>query len=665
MKILSKERISIGIILLLSLILNLFGIKFGLPHIVSFDEPFIANQAFGILKTGNFEPPFLTYPSFYIYLQTLVFLLVFLYGAGKGWWGAWPKIQEISRVHWPPFYVAGRATTAILGTLTVYITYLIGKRCFSIRTAIIGALSLAVFPIFVSHSHYITPNVPSSFFVVLSCLYAVNIVEEPTYKNAFLAGLFAGLAASVKYNAGTIILSSLVATLLSISKKTLNLFGIIIIGSFLGFLVGTPYAVLNLPKFLNDIVAEIYHYSIAGHFLATGENNYFFYIQYLYNQGMGALPFVFSILGLVLSLVRTNKKKITLAVFPIFYYLFLSSFKVNFERNLIPLIPFLAIYTGHVLEIIIKILNNFMKKYLPWKEAGFESKIITLAAVALLLYQPVKTSYMRDIHMSKEDTRNLAWTWIQKNIPKGSKILLQSKSLKPLEFGGHVDTVPIDPKIYKVKDIYAWKPFPLVDCTGEEYIVTWHYCNLEFLSKIGVVIERCKKNPLPYEFLSKSGIAVVVKEFKTGGTQGPQGPCIEIWRIQKDRLIAIEAESMDFSLQKIKGKRSANFLWNGEGWAFIDLEPGPFTLFVKAKGTLCQDIWPIMVIKVDGKTISQIEVNAKSWKSYKTNFTIKKQGKHKISFGFINDKFIKINNKKEDRNLFIDKFVIVKSSPSL
>jgi 4-amino-4-deoxy-L-arabinose transferase-like glycosyltransferase len=77
------------------------------------------------------------------------------------------------------FYLWGRFVTAVLGTATVYLVYLIGMR-WGARHALLAAGLMAVIPNHVRESHYVLTNVPMAFFTTLSFLLTLRALEKQT-----------------------------------------------------------------------------------------------------------------------------------------------------------------------------------------------------------------------------------------------------------------------------------------------------------------------------------------------------------------------------------------------------------------------------------------------------------------------------------------------------
>ena len=102
--------------------------------------------------------------------------------------------------------------------------------------------------------------------------------------------------------------------------RVLKLMPLLFFIPLLGFLVWNPYAVLDMPTFLDHSGREVHHYKVLGHTGAEsipGWNHFFFQMKQFY-RSLPAVLFFCSILGLIFSL-RFGKKSLIILVFPIFF----------------------------------------------------------------------------------------------------------------------------------------------------------------------------------------------------------------------------------------------------------------------------------------------------------------------------------------------------------
>lgn len=94
--------------------------------------------------------------------------------------------------------------------LWIVVLLVVGKKLYSERSALGAALLMAVLSLHVLHSHYATVDVPVTFLITLSFLFATCLLERRKLTYYLGAGLAAGLAAGTKYT-GIFTLSPLLA----------------------------------------------------------------------------------------------------------------------------------------------------------------------------------------------------------------------------------------------------------------------------------------------------------------------------------------------------------------------------------------------------------------------------------------------------------------------
>ena len=198
-------RVAIFGILLLGAGLRLTQIGDGMPYTVGVDEPEILERAVRMMKTADFNPHFYDYPGFTFYFHTAIASARFLTGAMDGRWASLDAVWS------GDFYLWSRIATAALSVLTIYFVYRTACRWGDAGRRSSAALAMAVHPQLVREAHFALTDTPLTFFVSLTLLTALTAAIEGNTRWFFLAGLFAGLAASTKYPGALAILMPIVA----------------------------------------------------------------------------------------------------------------------------------------------------------------------------------------------------------------------------------------------------------------------------------------------------------------------------------------------------------------------------------------------------------------------------------------------------------------------
>ncbi|MGD9046660.1 MAG: glycosyltransferase family 39 protein [Anaerolineae bacterium] len=432
-----QGRVMVGmllvIVLLVGFILRAWGSGFGLPAYTRYhpDEHALVERAAAILWTGDWNLHRFNYPPVYAYVQAGAYALYFLYGVTQDLWRYVPGFVV------PNYYQVGRLVTAVFGTLTVLTVYSVGRQMRGWRTGILAAALLAVNYLHIIHSHYATFDVMVGFWASLTLLFSELIRTRGEAKWYLLAGLCAGLAGATKYNGAVVVVAPLTAHGLRESKGVWGWLSgglFLALGGFLvGFFGGNPFALGNLPDFLNDLATVLHHYG-TQHPGFEGTGNWRWYATVLLTSA-DALWVVAGITGLVGLLWRDWRKGLLLLSFPILYFLVISRFIVRFERNLVPLLPFLALGGGWLLDAG----SDWLRQRLKWSQLG--GNMLAILATALLVVLPLIASVSFDRALSQTDHRESAGQWVEAHIQPGSRIAIEHYS------------VPFDYDRYHVEDV--------------------------------------------------------------------------------------------------------------------------------------------------------------------------------------------------------------------
>ena len=461
-------------IVMLALGIRLYGIGFGAPFVYHPDEPKIVGNAIRMVATGDLHPHYFKKPSLLIYINAVVVHLVHFVtdtslpeDFSKG-----VKAATRDPVFFP-YYYWGRVTTALLGVLSIPLVYAIGRRLHTPAVGLWAAVFLCIAPLHVSHSHYAQVDVPVTFMCLLSVLFTLRAFQENKLKDWTLAGLFAGLAASTKYPQGLIVLPCILALLFHPSREKrwswtfwLGSAGIGAI-SLVGFVIGTPYAALDFFEFFEKGLAyEWKHYS-TGHDGAEGKANWWWYLRRLFHDGLGPPIATVALIGLGYSLVRFSRQTLVFLCFPLVYFIVVSSFPVRFSRQMMPILPFVAIWAGAACDAF----SRWLTERPSWMQEGTRVALRRFVAVPLLavligifpLFQAAKSSYQKTL----PDTRTVAFEWVRDNI-RGETIAREWYA-PDVEYLPDLRTIRIRSLIRRHLDDYRSKGVDYLIASSEMY----------------------------------------------------------------------------------------------------------------------------------------------------------------------------------------------------
>jgi hypothetical protein len=402
---------------------RIWGNDYGLPHTYHSDEGHIVNRAIRF-HGGNLDPGFFNWPSLYMYLLSAI------YGVVYGLRGVVASFAQDPT----PFYLIGRTLTALMGTATIGVLYVVAAELYSTRVALLASLFLTVNLLHIRDSHYITTDVPLTFLITVALLFVFRHWRAGRTGDALAAGLFAGLAASMKYPGGLMLLPLALAHYLRprpaggrlrwvVSPTLLAAGGL----AAVGFLAGTPYAVLTPVAFLRGVFSELREVHTVQFGNEGDLPGYLFHLFHSFPEGMGLPLFVTALVGLGVALYRHGKAEIILLAFPLPYFLVIGTWSSRFERYTLPLLPFLALLAALGLATLAVAVRERVARSggaARWARPGLG---LTLAALVLVAPEVLRIVHWHML-LSRPDTRVVAGEWIEREIPNGARIAMEPYS---------------------------------------------------------------------------------------------------------------------------------------------------------------------------------------------------------------------------------------------
>jgi len=138
------ERRVLLLIVLVGFCLRVWGIGFGMPYGYHPDEHQYVGEAVHFLIEGDFNPHKFNNPSLYKYALFVEYAVLYVTGRMIGAFEGCLDFQAFWARDPTLFFLLGRLTTAGLGTATIILVYLIGKRAHGRRQGLIAALFLGL-----------------------------------------------------------------------------------------------------------------------------------------------------------------------------------------------------------------------------------------------------------------------------------------------------------------------------------------------------------------------------------------------------------------------------------------------------------------------------------------------------------------------------------------
>ena len=174
-----KGLVLLALVVILGLFLRVEGIRWSLPDARHPLATYHPDELINLEAALKVDIPHLQLDTeFYNYGALYFYMVSFAHTVARGW-GFIPSTPQSVTALMPEaaperaaLFLVGRSVTAIMGTLTIVAVYFLGRRLYGRRAGLLAALLYAVAPLAVVHAHFLTVDVPATFFVTMALLSA-------------------------------------------------------------------------------------------------------------------------------------------------------------------------------------------------------------------------------------------------------------------------------------------------------------------------------------------------------------------------------------------------------------------------------------------------------------------------------------------------------------
>lgn len=398
-----------------ALLLRLLGILWGLPQTYNADEPHLVNLAVSF-GGGSPRPYAFKYPTLWPYVLFLSYGVYFLIWSAAGLRHGLGEFAGAFGWHPAPFYLIGRLLSCAASLGAVAAVAAIERR--EARKIPWGAMLLALSPAVVEAARSLKPDSAALLLCALGTLAALRVLdaEGPAARRwHHLCGLSLGLASSCQFTALPALVLLPAAHFCARKRAKLAWLAEGAAAGALGFSLGTPYALLDWPRFKEWL--GVLGGAASG---ATG--------SWSRAQGLSAAARAFwdlggpgSVAGLAVlaglwRLLREDRRKALVLSAPIVACLLaFSKPSYFFARFLFGAFPAAALLAGAGASLA---------------ERARRPRLTALLA-ALLLVPGAVRSTLEGYRRTLPDTRRQAGGWIAASIPAGATILTDQPSAGP------------------------------------------------------------------------------------------------------------------------------------------------------------------------------------------------------------------------------------------
>lgn len=367
----------LGLIIFIAIVIRIIGINWGMPHNnLHPDEGLVYWPAYQCALERNFEIHDYYRPNHVtIKLNTLLYIgIQELYFVPQGELDFTSNYGE----NFALFTTASRIMNALFSVGIVVFAYLIALS-WGKNKALFVALLFAVFPSFIEHAHYITPDTPLLFFLMGVLWAAFRYMKKPTISWLFWMSFFTALAFCEKYPGayGCVIIATVVCV--THYKKPLLILrdgAMAILFFILGIMAVSPILLIDLRTVLEIMAGQNKQYHLGADGLNFGETIVFYATTTAVR--MGFVLTVGCLYGIVRSFMK-NRKPTILLISLLMYILPISKLSLHWERYTLPIYAVCLIFGAIGVFYLLDDLSRALKK----------NRVLAVAVYLLLLFLPV------------------------------------------------------------------------------------------------------------------------------------------------------------------------------------------------------------------------------------------------------------------------------------
>lgn len=392
------------LILITSFTLNFWGIDWGLPERWHPDE--MVDKAELMYELRIPDHNYHAYGSLPFY--QIVMLAVWPVDIWQEWFG-WHSFEVRTMNTW-----WARFISVVMATGVVWLVYGVGSKLFDRKSALISAGLMGVSMGLVNLAHFATADIPSLFWSMLAAYFSVRAWQDGKRRDYILAGVFAGMAAAVRFVGGILILSLLMAHWLR-KKEGRSIDNLVfgVLASVIMFMIGDGAMFFSPCTFMIGFIKENFFDALRN---AEGYRAFTpLIVEYINSAGwpiavLSGAGFIFA-LWLVWK-PRYRKQVLLIMSMVVPYYVIIGGMRVSNLRYTVPLLPFALLLVGKMFSDFIQQLPVFQK--LVWK----------LILVSTFMYSLVYVA-MADMSFTR-DSRYLLQEWLRDNIYAGDSLEVTS-----------------------------------------------------------------------------------------------------------------------------------------------------------------------------------------------------------------------------------------------
>ena len=409
-------------ILLLAVALRLVYLGFGFPALLDPDEPIFMLTALKLLRDHTLNPGWFGHPgTTTIYALAIVEIATFTAWHASGRFVSTAAFGKAVYTDPSLIFLPGRVFILVCGLATILLCFVLAKRLFGPRVALLAALLLTIDPIHIRYSQIIRTDMHSTVFVLLELLAAVAVIERGRRRDYLWAALWLGFATATKWPAAASAAGLLGAAAWrwrqfpaerSATARNLALF---VFAAPIALFVASPYLFLDFSTVLENVRGEErpFHVGATGFGFA---GNVAWYLSRPLQLAFGWIGLAVAALGCWWGARRSPAFAVVVLPTAGVFLAMISAQALIWERWVIPLLPLLSIAAAAGFQALFEGARV---------RVGPGRALLATAAVGVVACVPVLLTVRAEAAERGTDTRLLAGTWAKAHIPRGSIVTVE------------------------------------------------------------------------------------------------------------------------------------------------------------------------------------------------------------------------------------------------
>ena len=307
-------------------------------------------------------------------------------------WGSMPHYAlkfvqyAYAPIDWLDIYelrYPGRILSSLFDSLSVLFVFLISRYTFNNKVALLAAFLTCFSVIHIQLSHFFAVDTFSTTFVLATIYYSLKTTYEGGRKNSLLTGVMFGFALTTKFSVMPLIVPVIISHIIfqfseTNSDRLIINFNRIQIWNLLKnlflfastclliLIIFQPYMFIDLHTYINtistqgDMVRRNIDFPFTRQYIDTPKYTYQIIQTGIWGLGpvLGIMAWLGFFLSIISLIIFRRKSDIIIISWVCLYFALTGWFDVKFLRYMLPITPFLIIYSSRLTFWFVEIFKS-------------------------------------------------------------------------------------------------------------------------------------------------------------------------------------------------------------------------------------------------------------------------------------------------------------------